>query len=221
MIELLASFYDDMLSSNYELKFIESLADFQRHVRAFVLSSDRIPDVLIADLSLPDGKFTSVLESREYSHFFKNCPFVVVSGVDEKESLEACFHAGAKDFITKPFSRNILLVKLDRLMTKRAAEDSLAPGLDAVSMCARGPKGVSNPLTSKEFQIMTILMETHPDCISRETLTTRIWSGLRVSSKTVDVHMFNLRRKLKPAGLMVGFDTESGYALSPQTGPEL
>lgn len=69
-------------------------------------------------------------------------------------------------------------------------------------------------LTAKEFQIFALLDQSERHSISREVLLAKIWRAIKVSPKTLDVHIFNLRRKIAPLGLEIFFRSPNQYQLN-------
>jgi DNA-binding response OmpR family regulator len=71
----------------------------------------------------------------------------------------------------------------------------------------------SASLTAKELQIMTLLNEAFDRTISRRLLVSRVWGGSPVSSKTLDVHIFNLRRKLQPLKIEIQYQAPDSFRM--------
>jgi DNA-binding response OmpR family regulator len=74
----------------------------------------------------------------------------------------------------------------------------------------------SAPLTSKEFQIVVLLQKATDHRLSRSDLVHGIWGQQKVSNNSLDVHLFNVRKKLSPLGLEIVFRPPNFYALNFQ-----
>lgn len=203
------------LGRRYFLTIFEQLADFQRGVRPSPPGRDRgEPSLLLADLHLPDGDFLRYLESRGTVL----PPFVVISSSNVSTVIHACLTQGALDYLMKPVDPNLLLAKIQWFIENpdprlRWARDGLR--MNPVSLVVSGRLGQRTRLTLKEFQILTLLNEAYPATVRREVFRRELWPGISVVPKTLDTHLFNLRKKLEPLGYEIRFEPDRTYLLAP------
>lgn len=197
--------YRQVLEPRYDVKFLESLRAFEEAVGDFTLPR---PSLIIADLRLPDGNFVNLLSSDKARNQIP-APFIVVSCVDDLEILRYCFSAGAKDYLTKPFGKAELVFKVEQGLgisttSEMTAEDSAAvPFLNqSLKFLTKDNDHFSN-FTKKELQILSILFDSKDRTASRDELIQKVWGKTQVGSKTLDVHFFNLRKKLSKLGLEI------------------
>ncbi len=196
--------YEETLGSRYRLHFFSSLGDF----RQAMAETAQKPRLLLADLRLQDENFLDFLGTDE-AHTLIRFPFMVVSSLDDLDVLRTCFQEGALDYLTKPFTRNELIVKIERILEKRS-EISLDPG----TFRLRRKDGSLLPqLTPKELQIFTLLQAAKGAPVTRQSLTAEIWGTVQVTSKSLDVHLFHLRRKIAEAGFEIVFEPQKGFIL--------
>ena len=92
--------YKDILCLRYHIEFFSTLSDFKKKAA----EGTQNPDLIIADLSLPDGNFFEVLSEKK-SAFLIASPLIIVSSIDDLDILRACFDEGALDYLIKPLSR--------------------------------------------------------------------------------------------------------------------
>jgi two-component system OmpR family response regulator len=159
-------------------------------------------DVIVLDWELPgmSGPDVAAALRREG----RNTPILMLTGRAATDDVVRGLDAGADDYLTKPFELAELLARV-RAMARRAA----APRVDALSY---GPiamerlthkvtvGGVKLGLTPKEFQLLEHFLLRPEEAISRAELLEQVWDGERdPASNLVDVHVGNLRRKLKQA----------------------
>ena len=85
--------------------------------------------------------------------------------------------------------------------------------LNPVTMTIRHHGSVSEPLTAKEFQIATFLNSVANKDVTRKDILKTVWGSVRVNAKTINVHIFNLRRKLGPLGIKIVFLEPDSYRL--------
>jgi DNA-binding response OmpR family regulator len=172
----------------------------------------------ILDLQLPDADGLDLCRAiREQSRL----PIVIVTARDEEIDRITGLELGADDYVTKPFSPRELVARVRAVLrrTAPAAEDT-----DVVSagdvVLERGGRTVTvgeQPveLTGKEFDLLAFLLD-HPGYVmSRERLLDQVW-GLEFAggTRTVDVHVAQVRKKLGRPGL-IRTVRGSGYKSSP------
>lgn len=197
--------YEEILGIRYRITFFDSLDPF----KAALMGQER-PDLLIADIRLPGDSFLSLLKTEDSMPI--RVPFIVVSSVDDLDALRLCFKYGARDYITKPFGKSELIVKIERILGETASrENTIAVNPTSLTVLYRGKH--SSALTSKEFQIVSQLREAPGNRRTREELTLGVWGDTNVGPKTLDVHLANLRRKLEPIGVRLEFVSPNSYQL--------
>ncbi len=198
--------YREILQLRYILRIFPDLATFKNALQEHELHSP--PDLIIVDLNLPDGNFLKFLwESRAQGKF--TYPFLVVSSMDDLDILRSCLKEGARDFLTKPFSKNALIVKIEKMLIG-ISEYADGVGskkeifIEPTTLTVRSGSQESLPLTAKELQIFSILYKNQNRPISRECLQSKVWPNVNVGEKTLDVHLVNLRKKISPISLNIG-----------------
>lgn len=178
--------YDQILALRYSYRSFENLEDF----RVALNEEKDKPHLVIADLRLPDGDFIDFLSASKES--VKNIAYIVVSSTDDLDILRECFTKGALDYLTKPFSKAELTVKVERLIKTRGVQTQSSGGPVTQAL----PNGVElYDLTKKEFLIYRAFMDAPGRCLDRDQLIQAVWKDVSVTPKTLDVHLFNLRKK--------------------------
>ena len=164
-------------------------------------------DLVLLDLRLPDvDGLTVCRELRSRS----DVPIIVVSARGEEVDRVVGLELGADDYLVKPFGLRELVARI-RAVTRRVSERS-APG---DLLLAAGPvridlrahrvtvDGREVVLTGKEFELLTVLVREAGAVVDREQLLREIWHTTWYgSSKTIDVHVAALRRKLGDPALI-------------------
>jgi DNA-binding response OmpR family regulator len=162
--------------------------------------------VVVLDIGLPDMDGFEVCRSiRTHSAV----PILMLTARDEEPDRVSGLELGADDYVTKPFSPRELLARVRAVLRRTETwfdEPELALGDVVVRRDAREATvaGETVELTSKEFDLLTMLL-TQPDVVlTRELLLDRVW-GLTFpgGTRTVDVHVASLRRKLGRPELVV------------------
>ena len=155
--------------------------------------------IVVLDVGLPgmDG-FEVCRRIRARS----SVPIVMLTARDEEPDRVAGLEVGADDYLTKPFSPRELAARIKAVLRRvqpRPAEDVLELGDVVLRRAAREVTAGGNAveLTGKEFDLLACFMENVGIVLSREKLLDRVW-GMEYpgGTRTVDVHVAQLRRKL-------------------------
>ena len=157
------------------------------------------PDVVLLDLRLPDMDGLDVCRAmRERSAV----PIIVVTARGEEADRVVGLELGADDYVVKPFGIRELIARI-RAVTRRArtgAEDApTRVGNLEVDVRARRVRidGTDVELTPKEFDLLAALARDPGAAVSRRRLLEDVWeTSWYGSTKTIDVHVAALRRKL-------------------------
>lgn len=161
------------------------------------------PDLILLDLGLPDGDGLDLC--REIRRAGDDVVVVVITArTDEADAVQA-LDGGADDFVLKPFRPIELLARLRAHLRRRpiSATSVLRCGDVRLDQGSRRAwvGDVEVALRPKEHELLAVLVASAGTAIRREELMDQVWdehwSG---STKTLDVHVANVRRKLADAG---------------------
>ena len=160
-------------------------------------------DAILLDLMLP--RKNGIQVAMELRREGRNVPILMLTARDATEDVVRGLDAGADDYLTKPFKFDELLARLRALLRRGGAArlERLAYGpldLDRLKHEARVSDAVVE-LTPREFQLLEHFM-LHPEEVVRRTdLLEKVWDmHFDPESNVVDVHVGNLRRKLRDHG---------------------
>jgi DNA-binding response OmpR family regulator len=121
---------------------------------------------------------------------------------DEEADRVAGLEVGADDYVPKPFSPRELAARIKAILRRteaRSPEQTFAIGDVDIDRDSREVKVAGKPveLTAKEFDLLAWLVEHNGIVFSREQLLDRVWGmAYHGGTRTVDVHVAQLRRKL-------------------------
>ncbi|HEY6960516.1 MAG TPA: response regulator transcription factor [Gaiellaceae bacterium] len=163
-------------------------------------------DLVLLDLRLPDvDGFTVCRELRRRS----DVPIIVVSARGEEVDRVVGLELGADDYVVKPFGLRELVARIRavarRTGTRREEAEELAAGPVRIDLRAHRVTvdGDEVQLTGKEYDLLTVLVREAGAVVDRERLLREVWNTTWYgSSKTVDVHVASLRRKLGDPSLI-------------------
>ena len=167
----------------------EGLAELGRHQVRIVILDIRLPGI--------DG-FDVARTIRTRS----DVPILMLTARDEEPDRVAGLELGADDYLTKPFSPRELVARMKAVLRRtdgRGAEEVLTLADVELNRNARevAVDGQVVELTTKEFDLLATLLENPGIVVSRDQLLDRVW-GMTYpgGTRTVDVHVAQLRRKL-------------------------
>ena len=170
-------------------------------LEAFVEQS---PDVAILDINMPFVDGLSV--TRKLRDRGDRTPILILTArqatADRVEGLDA----GADDYLPKPFELDELLARV-RALLRRSGNGAVTPALVVDDLTVDTSKrlvtraGRTIELTKTEFDILELLVRNAEIVLSRSQIYEEIWGyDFESSSKSLDVHVGYLRRKLEDAG---------------------
>jgi two-component system phosphate regulon response regulator PhoB len=177
-----------------------------------VIGRDR-PDLVILDLMLPDVDGLEVLRRVRRLEEGSDTPILVVSAKGDESDVVAGIELGADDYVTKPFSPRILMARIRNLLRRKDPKmDAGKDDPDSFTLCGgmlvidlgRHVVTINNQpiiLTLTEFGMLQYLAARPGFVRTREQMISAVHGRSTVlSSRTVDVHVTALRRKLEEFG---------------------
>lgn len=163
------------------------------------------PDLIVLDLMLPgkDG-YDVCKEIRRTS----NVPIIMLTAKETELERVLGLELGADDYITKPFSPLELVARIKAVLRRASGqethdENEYRVGNIFLQVDTREVKvhDKSVDLTRKEFDLLHIFMQNVGKVLTREVLLQKVWGyEYEGETRTVDVHIRHLRRKLGPEG---------------------
>lgn len=163
------------------------------------------PDLVLLDISLPfyNGYFWCS-EIRKLS----NIPIIFLSSHTENLDIVMAMNMGGDDYITKPFSLDIVIVKIQAILRRTYTYISEIQTLEIggaklnLSDTTMEYNDSRLELTKNEFKIMKILMEHKNKVVTREEIMKTLWdSDSFIDDNTLTVNVNRLRKKLEEIGL--------------------
>ncbi|MGA2210936.1 MAG: response regulator transcription factor [Acidimicrobiales bacterium] len=157
-------------------------------------------DLVLLDLGLPDGHgFEVCRELRARS----SVPIIIVTARDDEIDRVAGLELGADDYVVKPFGFRELVARI-RAVTRRTAGPSTAAALQQIGELEIDRRthrvllgGDEIALTPKEFDLLALLAIDPGAMVTRRDILAEVWDPHWYgTSKTVDVHIASLRKKL-------------------------
>ena len=183
---------------------------------SFRASLDKtLPELILLDIMLPGEDGMSLLRYLKQERATMGIPVILISAKTAEFDKVLGLEVGADDYITKPFSMMELIARVKAVL-RRSRESEDAKPIQVGGICMDPVKhtvtsgGQSVALTLKEFELLRFLMENAGTAFDRDKLLSAVWSiDYYGGTRTVDVHIQTLRKKLGEAGEHI--ETIYGY----------
>ncbi len=183
--------------------------------------NDFLPDLILLDIMLPDEDGLSILKKLRQDKKTASLPVIMVTAktteIDKVKGLDL----GADDYLTKPFGVMELISRVKALL-RRAMSEKKGHGIYSYYGITLNDEKhmvtVENEiieLTYKEYELLKLFMSNIGVVISRERILERIWgTDFEGESRTIDMHIKNLRQKLKASGKYIKTIRNVGYVMN-------
>ena len=170
------------------------------------------PDLVLLDIMLPDNDGFSILSQLKADN--AEIPVIMVSAKDSEVSKVKGLNMGADDYITKPFSVLELMARIKANLRKNVKPtDNIVFGDINIDL----PKhqiyvnGCQIQTTLKEYMLLCLLCTNAERVVERETIFAEVWGDHFIGeTRTLDIHIKELRRKLAGAKSNVAIKTIRG-----------
>jgi len=153
-------------------------------------------DLILLDIGLP--KLDGLEVCRQIRSAGHAIPVLILTARADEVDTVIGLDAGADDYVTKPFRLAELLARVRALLRRGATESRVVQGVRVDNDARRAWLGDTEiDLTSKEFDLLSLLVSEAGKVVSREQIMRQVWdSKWWGSTKTLDMHVSWLRRKL-------------------------
>lgn len=159
-------------------------------------------DLILLDIMMPkiDGYAVCEMIRKE-----SNIPVIMLTALEEEQAQIRAFELKADDYITKPFSLKLVLMRIEAVLRRVQEKETPEPNgiiafqnirLDLFrhSVCVAG-KPVT--LTNKEYELAKLFLQNQDRVFTRDNLLNQVWGyDFSGDEKVVNIHIMNLRRKL-------------------------
>jgi DNA-binding response OmpR family regulator len=169
---------------------------------ALALVGEWNPDLVLLDLMLPDN------EGPELFTRFREVSSAALVGITARAMLSdivAGLHAGADDYVVKPFAVEELVARINAVLRRSRSRGQSRMELGPLVVDVES--GIASfgeqrlDLTATEFRILALLTREADAVVSQEQIVEQLWpAGGGPASNAVEVHLARLRRKLEAAG---------------------
>ncbi len=184
------------------------------------------PDLVILDLMLPEIDGLEVCKILKKDPRTAHLPIIMLTAKSQEVDKIVGLELGADDYITKPFSLRELIARIKavlRRIAKKGEAEILKIGNLTIDLTRIQVSIKNKPLnlTTKEFELLKTLIQAKGRVLSRDYLLEAIWGfdhALEIQTRTVDVHIRTLRKKLKQEAKRILTVKNYGYRFALDEG---
>ena len=182
---------------------------------------DLKPDLVLMDLMLPKLSGWEVCRRVKEDKEVRHIPILMMTARREDRDLVEGLELGADDYVKKPFSTAELGARVAAIL-RRSNEEKRGKQLSSGDLnidlenLAVTLRGAEISLSPTEFRLLEVFVERSGKMVTRENLLACIWNSLECETRTIDVHVSRLRKKLndgKSPALTIQTQRGRGYRL--------
>ncbi len=180
-------------------------------------------NLILLDWMLPEMDGLEVCRQLKRDDKTRSIPVVMLTVKSEETDKILGLEMGADDYITKPFSPRELVARVKAILRRYQApadpEERLQLDTAVIDWGRHTVSVGSKPveLTAKEFELLKALVDAKGRVLTRPILLDRVWGyerSLEIETRTVDLHISQLRRKLGKAGRRILTIKNAGYRIA-------
>ncbi len=187
---------------------------------ALDLAARENPNLILLDLMLPGIDGLEVCKTLKKESKTASIPIIMLTAKAQESDKVVGLELGADDYITKPFSPRELIARIKAVL-RRVTEKEKLPEIFQTgdlkidfSKISVTIKDKPVELTAKEFELLKTLLKAKGRVLSRDYLLDTIWGydhAMEIQTRTVDVHIRTLRKKLKTTSKYIVTVKNYGY----------
>ncbi len=205
------------IMKNYQILVVEDDQEIQELIKQFlmtqqykvIVASDGLEgmkqfnkqsfDLILLDVMMPN---LNGFEVAKMIRSQSNIPIIMLTALEEEQDQMKGFDLGIDDYITKPFSFHVLMRRVEAVLRRSNNQSTdnhfvfreLHVDGDAYKVYVNKTEVT---LTTKEFEILQLLLQNEKKVLTRENIVEKIW-GYEYAGDTrmIDTHMKNIRKKL-------------------------
>ena len=202
-------------SSGHTISGFENGSDFLKTV------AKQRPDLVILDIMLPDMDGFDLLRNLRNNSATKKLPVIMVTAKTSEIDMVRGLDSGADHYIRKPFSVIELITRVKVLLRRIEPSEESVFVVDNITLDdvrhMVTVDGKQVPMTFKEFELLKYLMRNPNIVLSREKIMSHVWEmDFEGESRTVDMHIKFIRKKLGDAGKHIRTVRNVGYVIDEE-----
>ena len=154
---------------------------------ALAMTVKEVPDLILLDVMMPGMDGFEVAERLRAEELYKDIPIIFLTALDDTQSIVKGFKLGANDFISKPFRKEELMIRISHQLSLVAAKRIILQQTDELKKTIAGrdklysviAHDLRSPMASMKMLLNTIMMS-----VERDKMDTEVFDMLEMSNKT-------------------------------------
>ena len=199
-------------NSGYEVCCFDNAKDFHERMR------DILPNLVLLDIMLMEEDGLSILNQMRKHSATKEIPVILVTAKASEIDTVKGLDLGADDYITKPFGIMELVSRVKAVLRRIKVDEETILSFDNIVLnqdkhvCMVQNRDIE--LTYKEYELLRLFLSNVGSVLSRDVIMNVVWgTDFAGETRTVDMHIKTLRRKLGEAGNHIVTVRNVGYKL--------
>ncbi len=177
-----------------------------------------LPDLCLLDIMLPDESGNDIIKKIRKNPETKKLPVIMVTAKTTEMDLVKGIEDGADDYIKKPFSVMELISRVKALLRRVEKEEVKELWLDDLVINNEKHEvtisGINIELTYKEYELLSLFILNKGIVLNRDTIMEQVWgTDYEGESRTIDMHVKTLRKKLGDYGNRIRTIRNVGYVI--------
>ncbi len=182
-------------------------------------------NLILLDVMLPGVDGLEVCRRIKQNPKLQHVPVMMLTAKGEEVDRIVGLELGADDYVVKPFSPRELVLRVKAIIRRMDGKVSFSEILHVGDLAVDFSKiqvSIKNKLihlASKEYELLTTLIKAKGRVLSREQLLDAIWGydeAIEIQTRTVDVHIRTLRKKLKDEAMRIVTVKGYGYRFNTE-----
>ncbi len=192
-------------------------------IRCFVGENDllvatekRVPDIFILDIMLDGADGYEILKNLKQNPRTRNVPVIMVSAKTSEIDKVKGLDLGADDYLAKPFGVLELVARINAKLRSSKKNGGAISYKDVVIDCDKREVTVGGrlvALTLKQYELLKLLAENAGKVLERDFLLDNVWGENYGETRTLDIHVGELRKVLSSSDSEIATVRGVGYVL--------
>jgi two-component system alkaline phosphatase synthesis response regulator PhoP len=199
-------------NSGFEVKEFECGRDLYQAIE------HKIPNLILLDIMLPNEDGLELLTTLRKKSSTSKVPIIMVTAKSTELDKVKGLDRGADDYVTKPFGVMELVSRVKAVLRRTQGASDERIGVDKIMIDLQkhtvSADGKNCELTYKEFELLKMLSLNRGIVLSRDKIMDQVWGfEYEGESRTVDMHIKTLRKKLGESGSIIKTVRNVGYKI--------
>lgn len=200
-------------NSGYQIEDFEYAKNFWRKIH------EKVPDLIVLDVMLPDEDGLEIVKKLRQKATTKHVPIIMVTAKTSEMDRVKGLDMGADDYLVKPFGVMELISRVKALLRRSMnSQENKIVSIGEICLDDEKRSVTVNQqkveLTYKEFELLKMLMHNAGIVLQREDIMVKVWGvDYEGESRTLDMHIKTLRKKLGESGNRIKTVRNVGYRL--------